>query len=100
MAFSAATLFSAPRDLEDRLLGPGLDRRRQAVEDVHGLVHPVPLMAGLGKDVAHGRPEPEGAIARHEFRRLHAPALHVSEQLRPGLRRLPVAVRDGDELLE
>ena len=62
-------------------------------------MEPAALLGRLRKDVAHRRPEPEGAVADSEHRRPHPPVLAVSQQARPGLCRLAVTAGDGHELL-
>ena len=78
--------------------GGRLDRLRQGIQYVGRDVEPAALLGCLGKDVAHRRPEPEGAVADSEHRGPHPPTLAVSQQARPGLCRLAVTAGDGHEL--
>ena len=79
-------------------LGLGLQVLRQLVEHVGDLVHPAPLLARLGEDVAQRSPESERAIADGDDRRAHAASLHVPEERRPALGRLAEAVLERDDL--
>ena len=53
----------------------------------------------LGEDVPERRPEPESAVPDGDDGGPHAPVTQVTKERRPGVGRLPVAIRDGDELL-
>lgn len=60
---------------------------------------PTSLGAGGREDLPQCSPEPQGAVAHGQHRRPHPPALEVPQQIGPALRRLPVAVLDGHQLL-
>ena len=86
-------------DLGQELLRERLDRGRQHPKNVRRLVQPVALLVGLGEDEPERLPEPERPVADGEHRCLHAAVTQVTQQRRPGVRGLPVALFDGDELL-
>ena len=56
-----------PTDLAQILLHGGLNRERDLVLDVHGLVHPASLMPCAGKELVERLPEPERAVADGDF---------------------------------
>ncbi len=85
--------------LGEHLLSERLDGLGQGVEDVRALVHPTPLLFGLGEHVSKRRPEPERTVSYRDDRCPHVAVTQVPEQRRPGVGGLPVAVRDRDELL-
>ena len=86
-------------DLRQRLARRGLGRCGQAVQDIHRLVHPVPLLFGLGEHLPQRGPEPPCPVAGRQHRRAHAPPLGVAQQPGPGLGRLAVPVGQRDQLL-
>ena len=87
-------------DLVQMLLGLRLLRLRQFVQHVGRLMHPASLLAYLAVDLAQRLPEAQRAVAAGQLRRdLQAPLLQIDEQLAPGLRALPIAVLDGQQLL-
>jgi len=49
----------------------------QAVEHVHRLVLPAPLLAGRGVDLIHGSPEPHCAVPDSQFGGIHTPAFEA-----------------------
>jgi hypothetical protein len=61
-------------------------------------VEPAALFCGPGEHLAQGAPEPQGAVPGGQDRGAHAAAGAVAQQVSPRLRRLPVPVRQGDEL--
>ena len=85
--------------LGEHLLRERLDGLGQSIKDVRGLVHPTPLLFGLGEHVTKCRPEPECTVANSDDRCPHVAVTQVPEQCRPGVGGLPVVVRDRDELL-
>ena len=84
--------------LRQRPAGGRLHRLREGIQYVGRDVEPAALLGCLRKDVAHRRPEAEGAVADGEHRGPHPPALAVPQQARPGLGRLAVTAGDGHEL--
>src|SRR6266571_2571161 len=56
-------------------------------------------MSGGGEHLPKGCPEPEGTVAGGQDGGDHAPALGLPQQVGPGLRRLPVALGEGHQLL-
>jgi hypothetical protein len=74
-------------------------RLGESVEDVSAPLDPAALLAGLGEDVAQGRPEAQWTIAGREDGSLEAPVAQAPQEIRPAVGRLAVAGFDRDELL-
>ncbi|MGY4286310.1 hypothetical protein ACVWXO_005530 [Bradyrhizobium sp. LM2.7] len=89
-----------PVDFAQVLLHVGLDRERDLVQDVYGLVHPAALVPCAGKDLVERLPEAERAVANGNFRGDLQPALlHVDQELTPALRALPDADLKANQFL-
>jgi len=86
-------------NLREGLLRPGMRRLRQRAKYVSDLVEPAALLAGRGEHLAQRAPEPECAVADREHRGPHPAPGAVTQQVRPGLGGLPVAIAQGDQLL-
>src|SRR4051812_13209200 len=83
------------------LLGLTLQGWRQFVQHVGGLVHPAPLLPGLGPDLVQRLPEAQGPIAGGELGTELQPVLvaQAEQELAPALGALAKAVLDGQQLL-
>src|SRR3954465_11544738 len=83
------------------LLGLALQGWRQLVQHVGGLVHPAPLLPGLGPDLVQRLPEAQRSVAGGELGIEHEPVLvtQAEQQLTPALGALAKAVLDGQQLL-
>jgi len=68
-------------DVVQRLFRLGVGGFRQAVEDIHGLVHPTPLLSGGGEYFLKRRPEAHGAVSDGQFRRIHAAGPELQQDL-------------------
>src|SRR5947209_5503367 len=83
------------------LLGLALQGWRQLVQHVGDLVHPAPLLPGLGPDLVQRLPEAQRPVAGGELGIEHEPVLvtQAEQQLTPALGALAKAVLDGQQLL-
>src|SRR5207344_2524787 len=77
-----------------------LDRERNLVQHVGGLVNPTALVPGAGKGLLDRIPEAERTIANREARRDPEPTLlDVDQELTPALRALADASLKTDKFL-
>jgi len=74
-------------------------RLRQGGEHVGDLVEPAALLPGGREDLAQRTPEPQRPVSDREHRGAHPASRGVTQQIRPGLDRLAVAIGQRDELL-
>jgi hypothetical protein len=91
---------SAIQDVVQPGFGPRLQRFRQVVQDVGGLVHPAALRARLRENLLERSPKSERTVADREIRReLHSALLQLAQQIKPALLRFAHAVLNGQKAL-
>ena len=89
-----------PVDLAEVDLHVDLDRSRDLVQHVGGLVNPTSLVAGDGEDLLDRLPEAERAVADGEVRCNREPTpLDIDEELTPALGALAHPGLKADEFL-
>src|ERR671911_1090942 len=66
-------------DLMNRCLSPRVDALGHGVEDVGGLMDPIPLVAGLGEHIPHSTPEPQSSVSYRQLRRPHPALFEISQ---------------------
>jgi hypothetical protein len=82
---------------ETSAMAPPLERR--LVKHVQNAMVPTPLLGGLGEHGGQGAPDPEMAVADHQFRCWQPAPLEVTQDGRPAVGRFPIAALDGEDHL-
>jgi len=71
----------------------------QAIQHIHRLVHPTPLLACLGAYFFQRSPEPHSTVADCQFGRIHSTLFEFEKDFAPALGGLAHPILNGQELL-